>query len=106
MPLIHFVVEFSESPVSDGDIALMFGPLTEGERIVRVQSDDLSAMAVEAGLFPSKGQSRKNGLGGPAPHGLHLIGTRKRRFWVWNLTSPSEKVTFNLSFDRSPGWFK
>ena len=104
--MIHFVVEFSDSPVSAEDIALMFGPLTEGEQIVRVQSDDLSAMAVEAGLFPSKGQSRKNGLGGPAPHGLHLIGTKKRRFWVWNPAPSGEKVTLSPSFDRTQGWFK
>ena len=104
--IFHFVVDNPENPVLDRDIESIFGPMGSAEQIVKVQTDDLATMAVEAGLFPSKGQSRKNGLHGSAPHGLHQIGTKKRRFWVWNLTSPSEKVTFNLSFDRSPGWFK
>ena len=104
--MLHFVVITPDCPVSERDIELIFGPLIEGEQIVKVQSDDLASMAVEAGVFPSKGQSRKNGLDGPAPHGLHQIGTKKRRFWVWNPAPSGEKVTLNPSFDRTQGWFK
>ena len=104
--MFHFVVISPDCLVSERDIELIFGPLVEGERIVEVEADDLASMAVEAGVFPSKGQSRKNGLDGPAPHGLHQIGTKKRRFWVWNPKSSDDKVTFSLTFDRTQGWFK
>ena len=104
--IFHFVVENPDFPVSDRDIECIFGPMGSAEQIVKVQTDDLAAMAVEAGLFPSKGQSRKNGLHGSAPHGIHQIGTKKRRFWVWNPEASGEQVTFNLAFDRTQGWFK
>jgi len=104
--LLHFVVESAQSPVSDKDIEAVFGPFEGHEQIIKVESEDLAAMAVEAGIFSSKGQSRKNGLGGPAPHGLHQIGTKKRRFWVWNPAPSGEKVTLSPSFDRTQGWFK
>ena len=104
--IFHFVVQNPNFPVSERDIELVFGPAKASDEIIEVQSDDLAAMAVEAGIFPSKGQSRKNGLSGPAPHGLHQIGTKKRRFWVWNPEASGEQVTFNLAFDRTQGWFK
>ena len=104
--ILHFVVEKPDFPVSERDIELIFGPTGPLDKVIKVQIDDLASMAVEAGLFPSKGQSRKNGLHGPAPHGLHQIGTKKRRFWVWNPKSSDDKVTFNLAFDRTQGWFK
>ena len=103
--MFHFVVERKENTVSDRDIELVFGPVEEGEAIVRVKTDDLAFMAVEAGVFPSKGQARKSGLGGPAPHGLHQIGTQKKRFWVWNPAPTHERVTLNPSFDKTLGWF-
>jgi hypothetical protein len=104
--LKHFVVQRENQIVQQRDIDLVFGPLEAGEEILVIDHDDLATMAVEAGLFPSKGQSRRNGLGGPAPHGLHQIGTKKRRFWVWNPVPSVEKVTLNPSFDRTLGWFK
>jgi hypothetical protein len=104
--ILHFVVEKPDFPVSERDIELIFGPTGPLDKVIKVQTDDLASMAVEAGLFPSKGQSRKNGLHGPAPHGLHQIGTKKRRFWVWNPKSSDDKVTFSLTFDRTQGWFK
>ena len=104
--LFHFVVEREENVVSDRDIELVFGPVATGEAIVRVETDDLAFMAVEAGVFPSRGQARKSGLEGPAPHGLHQIGTQKKRFWVWNPHPGPEKVILNPSFDKTLGWFR
>ena len=101
--ICHFVVQNSDFPVSEADIELVFGLQ---EQVIEVKSDDLAAMAVAAGLFSSKGQSRKAGLRGPAPHGLHMIGTKKRRFWVWNPVASDEKVTLSPSFDKTQGWFK
>ena len=104
--IFHFVVQNPNFPVSKKDIELVFGPTKASDEIIEVQSADLAAMAVEAGIFPSRGQSRKNGLSGPAPHGLHQIGTKKRRFWVWNPVASAEKVTLNPSFDKTQGWFQ
>ena len=104
--MIHFVVERENNAVLDRDIELVFGPLDGTEQIVKVKADDLAAMAVEAGIFPSKGQARKNGLQGPAPHGLHQIGTKKRRFWVWNPISGDERVILAPAFNRTQGLFR
>ena len=101
----HFVVQRENHTVAQRDIDLVFGPLEAHEEILVVDHDDLATMAVAAGLFPSKGQSRRNGLAGPAPHGLHQIGTKKRRFWVWNPVPGDEKVILNPSFNRTLGWF-
>jgi len=103
--MLHFVVD-SGNQVSERDIELIFGPLGQDDEIVKVQTPDLAAMAEQANVFPSRGQSRKNGLGGPAPHGVHQIGTKKRRFWVWNPVASEEKVTLSPSFDRTQGWMR
>jgi hypothetical protein len=104
--MLHFVVERTGKSVREDDIELMFGPFEGWDEIVKVDTDDLATMAVRAGVFLSKTQARKNGLGGPAPHGLHQIGTKKRRFWVWNPQPSDEQVTLKPSFDRSTGWFQ
>ncbi len=101
--MLHFVVDNDENPVPDRDIELVFGPLDGSEQIVRVQTDDLATMAVDAGLFSSRSQARKNGLEGPAPHGCNRIGTKKRRFWVWNPHPTGEKVVMKPCFNRNAG---
>ena len=104
--MLHFVVSNDQNPVSDEDIELVFGPFDGDEEIVRVQSDDLAAMAADAGVFPSRGQARKNGLEGPAPDGCNRIGTKKRRFWVWNPHPTDEEVVMKPAFNRNVGWFE
>ena len=100
----HFVVNPDRS-MSFGDMECIFGPLDGTEDIVSVDSDDLAAMAAEAGVFKSRGEARRNGLSGPCPNGLWQFGTKKKRFWVWNPKSPTGKVTVNLSFDKTKRWF-
>jgi len=100
----HFVVNPDQN-LSMKDLDIVFGPLDGTEEIVVHDHDDLAAMAAEAGVFKSKGEARKNGLGGPCPNGLWLLGTKKRRFWVWNPGSPSGKVVLNVNFDKSGRWF-
>ena len=102
--MIHFVVENGHL-VREDDIKLVFGPLEDVDEVRRILDEDLAAMAVEAGVFSSKSQARKNGFHGPAPHGLHRMGTKKRRFWVWNPHPTGKKVVCNVNFDRSSGWF-
>ena len=106
MSIKHFIVVHPHIEVLNRDIELVFGPIDRDDEIIEVESDDLALMAVAAGLFPSNGQSRKNGLAGPAPHGLWCVGTRKRRFWVWNPGSPSGKVVLSPSFDKTSSWFQ
>lgn len=48
----------------------------------------LEVLAVEAGIFPSLTQARKNGMCGEIPYGVRLCGTRRKPFWVW--CSPRE----------------
>ena len=104
--MFHFVVQRENCTVAQRDIELVFGPLEAHEEVLVIDHDDLAEMAVEAGLFPSKGQSRRNGLAGPAPHGLHQIGTKKRRFWVWNHVAGDERVILNPSFNKTHSWFE
>jgi hypothetical protein len=89
--MLHFVVD-SDNQVSERDIELVFGPLGQDDEIVKVQAPDLAAMAEQANVFPSRGQSRKN--------------AKKRRFWVWNPVASEEKVTLSPSFDRTQGWMR
>jgi hypothetical protein len=100
----HFIVN-PDHNVRTKDIDNVFGPLEGSEQIVSLEHDDLATMAMEAGVFKSKGEARKNGLGGPCPTGLWQFGTKKRRFWVWNPNSPTGKVTVNASFDKTTRWF-
>tara|TARA_B100000963_G_C22284357_1_gene518569 strand:+ start:186 stop:497 length:312 start_codon:yes stop_codon:yes gene_type:complete len=100
----HFIVN-PDHNLRMADVDIVFGPLDGTEQIVNLEHDDLAVMAVEAGVFESKGQARKNGLGGPCPTGLWQFGTKKRRFWVWNPNSPSGKVTVEANFDKTRRWF-
>jgi hypothetical protein len=43
---------------------------------------DWESLAVECGLFPSKGQARKAGWAGPIEPGFSLRTIKKRRFTV------------------------
>ncbi len=99
----HFVVN-PEHNLRMKDIAIVFGPLDGTEEVVNLEHDDLATMAVEAGIFKSKTEARKNGLSGPCPHGLWQFGTKKRRFWVWNPREPSGQVTVSVSFDKTKRW--
>lgn len=107
----HFVVnpdafEFDgQVGITDRDIDLVFGPLNAFDEVARIETTDLAVLAVEAGVFPSRGQARKNGLGGSIPHGLHLLGTKKHRFWVWSPVPPTEEPTFSTSLDHTNKWF-
>tara|TARA_R110002074_G_scaffold134272_1_gene278328 strand:+ start:3600 stop:3920 length:321 start_codon:yes stop_codon:yes gene_type:complete len=100
----HFVVNPNRN-MSFKDIDCIFGPMDGTEEIVAVVSDDLAAMAAEAGVFKSRSEARRNGLSGPCPTGVWQFGTKKKRFWVWNPDSPTSKVTVNLNFDKSERWF-
>lgn len=72
----HFVI----GPVDEDLIEEFFCPLKEAEKIDLLTMEELM---VAKGVFPSKGRARSNGFSGPIPMGVSLVGTRKKRFWVW-----------------------
>ena len=98
----HFI---TTGDFTSRDIDLIFGPLDGFEEVVHLEAQDMETLAVEAGVFPSKGQARKNGFKGSVPWGLNLFGTKKRAFWVWSPEHPDTEPTINPSFDRSARWF-
>lgn len=107
--MIHnFIVNHGQ--VTDDDVAAMFGDfdgvIDEIDDIIFSDATDLADLAVEVGLFPSKTRARKNGLHGPIPHGLSWIGTKKRRFFVWNPVPPEEGPVFSRNFDHTDKWMK
>ena len=105
----HFIVNGREFEVTERDISLMFGDqdgiIDPDDEIVPIETDDLAALAFEADVFPSRGQARKNGLGGAVPHGLFLFGTKKKRFWVWNPIPPTSQPTFDPTMEHTDRWF-
>lgn len=54
------------------------------ELIITTENILMEDLAVQSGMFPSKGQARKNGFVGEVPTGFWWLGTKKIRFWVWN----------------------
>jgi hypothetical protein len=46
-------------------------------------SATLADLVVYIGVFPSKGQAKKNGWGGEIPFGCNEFKVGKRVFWVW-----------------------
>jgi hypothetical protein len=99
----HFII--TNSRIDNNLKTAIFGPLEPLDEIIEIELNDLITMAVEAGVFPSRGQARKNGFTGPAPHGVSLFGTKKRRFWVWCPREHTDKVVCHSAFDRTDRWF-
>ncbi len=62
---------FIHESLPESDRVLFFGPLTEGD-VFQTFSDEetMEDLMVRAKKFPSKGQARKNGQGGPIPAGF------------------------------------
>ena len=57
----------------------------------RVDISTMEELGVLAGIFPSKGQAKKNNFVGPIPIGINLLGSKKTKIWVWNHPNPSKK---------------
>ncbi len=82
------------------------GDETPPDNLVFLDAESLEAFAVVAGLFPSRGQARKNGFAGPFPWGLSLLGTKHRRVWVWSPRQPDGPVTLLPGFDHTARFFQ
>jgi hypothetical protein len=71
-------------PVDDDLVQEFF--LDAGEdmkNVTRSTASSMEELLVVAGIFTSKGQARKAGFTGTIPPGIHLLGTKKNRFWCW-----------------------
>jgi hypothetical protein len=77
--MFHFII----GAVDDDLVIEYFVDGDPTARVVHADETTLEALAVLAGIFPSKGQARKNGLAGDVPAGITLQGTKKKKFWVW-----------------------
>jgi len=107
--VLGHVGEPSEEPlvISEQDIQEIISPLEGLDEIIVIDPDNapfplnMETLAVEMGIFPSKGKARKNGFGGPIPHGLEAWGTKKRWFWVWNLVEPTSEPTIRQNFNQT-----
>lgn len=75
----------------DEDLVLdhFWNPNTDGDLLFNAKIETLEDLAVLAEIFPSKGQARKNGVTGEIPFGIHLLGTKKKKVWVWR--APPQK---------------
>jgi hypothetical protein len=93
----NFIVNHEE--LTDEMIDWVMSPVPDQDIIIRSSSKDMEDLAVEAGLFPSRGQARKNGFCGTIPWGLSMLGTKKNRFWVWNTAKSDISPSFNQGFD-------
>lgn len=66
----------------------------------------LEALAAEAKVFESRSEARKNGFHGPIPHGVELLGTGLRNFWVWNPHPPEKPVLLSKKRFWTAKWFE
>jgi hypothetical protein len=69
----------------ESDAETLFG----NEQVFFAESDELSALMRELGVFPSASAARRAGREGPIPGGwtAEFKASKKRRIWIWN---PSE----------------
>jgi len=101
-----FVVDLQRT-VSAADAKRVCAP-RHYEHIVWVRDEHeatVEAMAVAAGVFPSRSQARRAGFSGAAPWGLELLGTNQRTFWVWNPGGIVGACTLNRKRIKSRQWF-
>lgn len=94
--ILHAVV--NHEGVTDAEIEHIFDPEDGTEDIVRSDASCMEELAVQAGIFPSKGQARKNGFCGPIPHGVECFGIKKKWLWVWNPLSNEEAIVLKKGF--------
>lgn len=102
-----FVIDL-DGDVADEDIQAVCQP-DPWEHIVRItepRDASMEALAAMAGVFPSRGQARKNGFAGPVPHGLELWGTSQRTFWCWNPKHPAKPPTIGKKRRKTAQWVR
>lgn len=68
----------------ESDVKTLFGD----EQVFYAESDEMSALMRELGVFPSASAARRAGREGPIPAGwtAEFKASKKRRIWIWNPT--------------------
>lgn len=68
----------------ESDIEILFGD----EQVFFAESDEMSALMRELGIFPSASAARRAGREGPIADGwtAEFKASKKRRIWIWNPT--------------------
>ena len=68
----------------ESDIETLFGD----EQVFFAESDEMSALMRELGVFVSASAARRAGREGPIPDGwtAEFKASKKRRIWIWNPT--------------------
>jgi len=97
----HYIVNHQAEP---DELELLFGPLDGTEEFVTTDTDDLAAMACDAGIYTSRAAARLSGLAGPCPMGVWTFGTSLTRFVAWNPHSPTRKVTVSPQHEQPNIW--
>lgn len=77
--LVHVSIGVDEDLVQNH----FWNPQEDGDLILNPDITSLEELAVLVGIFPSKGQARKNGMMNSIPYGINLLGTKKNKVWVW-----------------------
>lgn len=64
------------------DVGTLFG----NEQVFYADSDEMSALMRELGIYPSASAARRAGREGPIPEGwtAEFKASKKRRLWIWN----------------------
>ena len=82
-------VVIKSSAWREEDIPALFGDM-EGnvEDVFYAESDELSALMRELGVYPSASVARRAGRVGDIPTGwtAEFKASKKRRIWIWNPT--------------------
>ena len=68
----------------ESDAETLFGD----EQVFYAESDELSALMRELGIYPSASAARRAGREGAIPPGWthEFKASKKRRIWIWNPT--------------------
>ncbi len=73
-----------------GDLDILFADIggANQEDVFFAESDELSALMRELGIYPSASAARRAGRHGPIPKGWtpEFKASKKRRLWIWNPT--------------------
>lgn len=83
MKVGEFNVVIKTSPYQERDLHTLFGD----EDVIFKDVTDLPRLLADLGIFKSTTQARKAGHSGELPLGWSVLGTKKKRVFLWN---PSE----------------
>ncbi len=97
----NFLVNRNLLDFSEEDLKSLLEILFDNELVEDSELTNMESLAVEAGIFKSRGDARKNNFVGPIPFGFNCFGTKKKWFFVWNPIKHNDEIIISDSFIRS-----